>query len=753
MIEPTRRWRPSWQVVTVVIVLVILGLWKLTSGISGTPDAIEDEPTVPSVVLTGDDQIALDEDWVRVDLPGRSALRDVWEVGGTWFATGWDDADQQTVVWRSPDGAVWRPLPAEEDQFDQSVIHDMIGFDGLVIAVGVRIVDDSTSSDDTDASRTIPAVWRSADGESFFLVGGTAVEFWGESSGEPNAGGFTSIEAFGEGLIVGGWEGQADLLTGAGPTRGSVWQSTDAVTYSHLVVSDDALGVDRAVVWALVSDGGTFVAAGEEAGTASVWVSADGASWEHVVASDEPDTSAIAAAPGPSGSVVLEVLDSQDSQTPVTVRLWSATTGSYVAVAPSGLEGAEVADIGVGTFGMIAVGSTRSSDEVSTGAIWSSPNGVQWAEVEAEEIPSASRLASIVVGEQAIVAVGQLHDQPSIWVRLFEQDDEAVVGVGSLFPPPTWSTVFQQEEATGIAPTSVLRAGDFLYGLGSEEWLWRSRDGDVWTLQDFESAGLGDADRLLQIVSAESGWVALGDGEGGRLWFSPDGETWQRTEQPPTCCAAAVFREEDGFVALVRDSLTATWLRSSTEDGLVWETEETPLVLPVTTVDHLASIGPLGLLWGEPVAPGASSVWASVDGASWFPVGTEQGLNGVLWTRVWDLGGQVVAAGVLRDEPVLFRTTDGVDWQSLALPEFESEELLVIDVGDFGDGLAVLVSNPQGSTRLLTFTGIGTQDEVPLGIASGFTGRWSILVPNDVSLRMAGSDHGRMTIWEWIPAP
>ena len=77
MIEPTRRWRPSWQVVTAVIVLVILGLWKLTSGISGTPDAVEDEPTVPAVVLTGDDQIALDENWERVDLPGRSALRDV----------------------------------------------------------------------------------------------------------------------------------------------------------------------------------------------------------------------------------------------------------------------------------------------------------------------------------------------------------------------------------------------------------------------------------------------------------------------------------------------------------------------------------------------------------------------------------------------------------------------------------------------------------------------------------------------------
>ena len=111
-----------------------------------------------------------------------------------------------------------------------------------------------------------------------------------------------------------------------------------------------------------------------------------------------------------------------------------------------------------------------------------------------------------------------------------------------------------------------------------------------------------------------------------------------------------------------------------------------------------------------------------------------------------------MASGARDGKPVLFRTTDGAAWQSLALPGLAEEELTVVDVGGFSDGLAVLVSYEGRAARLLTFSGIGTQEEVPLDVASGFSGLWSLLVPNDVSLRMVGPDHGRMTIWEWIPA-
>ena len=61
------------------------------------------------------------------------------------------------------------------------------------------------------------------------------------------------------------------------------------------------------------------------------------------------------------------------------------------------------------------------------------------------------------------------------------------------------------------------------------------------------------------------------------------------------------------------------------------------------------------------------------------------------------------------------------------------------NVGGFGDGLAVLVSYGDRPSRLLRFSGIGTQDEVPLDVASGFSGLWSILVPNDQRLTDARS--------------
>ena len=205
-------------------------------------------------------------------------------------------------------------------------------------------------------------------------------------------------------------------------------------------------------------------------------------------------------------------------------------------------------------------------------------------------------------------------------------------------------------------------------------------------------------------------------------------------------------------MALVRDERAGTWLRASTVDGLVWELDEAPVVLPVETIDRVASIGPLGLLWGTPVE-GTTTVWGTVDGSDWFPIrGPDRAFDNVISERIWDLGGEVVASGARDGKPVLFRTTDGAAWQSLALPGLAEEELTVVDVGGFSDGLAVLVSYEGRAARLLTFSGIGTQEEVPLDVASGFSGLWSLLVPNDVSLRMVGPDHGRMTIWEWIPA-
>jgi hypothetical protein len=752
MFEALRGRRPSWRAVTLLVVVVLIGLWRLTSDISGTVDVEDGEPTVPTVVLTAVEEVALDGGWERVDLPGRGPLRDVWDVGGTLFAVGWDDAAQRTFMWSSPDGVIWLPLPAEEGNFDASIINDMIGFNGLVIAVGARML----PGDGDSPPIVVPSVWRSVDGEAFFPVTALEVELWPEEAAVVVAGGFTSIESFGEGLIIGGWEGAGDLLSGDDATLGAVWQSGDAVTFTHSVDAPDSLGTEGSIVRTLVSDGESFVAAGESSGRASVWVSADGSSWDLVVISSEEGSSAMAASARPEGTVILgrasEPSDAVELETvEETVLLWGSSTGSFVPVYPIGLEGTTVEDLGVGTFGMIAVGSV-SSDGVLSGAIWSSPDGIQWDEVRVEDIPDESTLQSVVVGERAVVAVGEVHGQPSVWVHLVERDEEVVVGVGSLVAPPAWSTVFQQEEATGTAPTTVLRAGDFLYGLGSNEWLWRSRDGDVWTLQDFDSVGLGDANRVLQIVASDAGWVALGEGDGGRLWYSLDGERWARPDQSPRCCTAAVFRDGASFVALVRDPISNNWLRASTPDGSIWQVDETPVILPVTSVDHVASIGPVGLIWGAPV-DGVTGVFASFEGTDWFPVGSDQGLDTVIWDRVWDLGGQVVASGVFRNEPVLFRTTNGISWQSLALPGLDSGGLAVIDVGDFGDGLAVLVSYDGGPTRLLTFSGIGEQDEIPLDVASGFPGRWSILVPNDVSLRMAGSDHGRMTIWEWIPAP
>ena len=291
MIE--RTWRPSGGVIAAVVVLLLIGLWQLTSGIRGTVDVLDAEPTVPTVALTEVEETTLEGPWSRVDLPGGSRLRNVWEVGGTLYTTGWDSGTRQTVVWSSPDGAIWRSLPSDADQFEGAAVYGMIGFDGLVIAVGARLISDHPVFDQV----AVPAVWRSVDGRTFFPVAGLDVDFWAPSGAEsPEAfivGGFTSIQAYGDGVIVGGWEGVGDLLTGNGDTNGGLWFSQDAVTFAHSVDARDTLGGPGTIVRTLTSDGEALVAGGASSGVATVWTSVDTATWVRVAGSPEQGSSAL----------------------------------------------------------------------------------------------------------------------------------------------------------------------------------------------------------------------------------------------------------------------------------------------------------------------------------------------------------------------------------------------------------------------------------------------------------------------------
>ncbi len=753
MTDRARSRRVPPALVGLVLGLVVVGLWQLFAGIDGTVEGLS-EPTVPSVVVPEVAEASLDGEWSRVDLPGRSRLRNVWEVGGTLYTAGWDPGTRETVMWSSPDGGVWRQLPSVDGYFDSAVIYDMIGFDGSVVAVGTRVVRDHPVFDEV----TVPAVWRSDDGQAFVPLGSLAVELWVPTDTEAPeifvAGGFTSVEAFGTGLVVGGWEGDADPLTAVGATRGSVWLSEDGLSFARVSDLPEPFGPEGSIVRSIRSDGESLVAAGVSDGAAAIWTSNDGLEWNQAVADDELGSTAVKVSPGPSGALVLGrgVLAEGDELTDA-LRLWAPIGFAYQVVPPAGLESGVVENLAFGPSGLVAVGAVSLTDDSTIGAVWRSSDGTSWRRVELGEMPRESEMRAVVSGRRAVVIVGEVQGQPSVWVRGLEEGVEVVAGVGSLVAPPAWLTVFQQAEPNGSVPVTMQRAGEFLFGLSNSQWLWRSEDGDVWTLIDFESAGLGEATRIDRVVAADAGWVAVGESDGGALWFSSNGEQWGRPTLAPPCCAAAVFREGDGFVALIRDDRAEVWLRAVTVDGQVWEVDEAPVDLPVRSVEQQASIGPLGLLLGEPLEGGAT-VWGSLDGATWFEIGGPDGVfNNVTWSRVWDLGGEVVAAGELAGETVLYRTTDGVTWQSLALPTFESESLRVRDVGGFGDGLAVLVSYDDRPTRLLTFSGIGTQDEVPLDVGSGFSGLWSILVPNDQRLRMLGPDHGRMTIWEWVPAP
>ena len=349
--------------------LVVIGLWQLTSGSGGSTDALDAGPRAPAVVLPSPEEISLDRRWSRVDLPGRSRLRNVWEVGGTLFAPGWDGSARRTVVWTSPDGAIWRQVVADEGQFDDAAVDDMFGFDGLVIAVGSRRIDDHPVL----PGIVVPAVWRSFDGEAFSLEDALEVQAVPGDGGEPTittaSGGFTSAEVFGEGLLVGGWQGPADPLTGNGDTRPGMWRTVDTIRFtpSGVGVDDDTPGIIRA----LTTDGQSFVAAGASNGTATIWTIADGVEWIRTIADGDIGSSGVAATPTLSGALILgRGVVGEGETVSDTLRLWSSGSSGLTTMQPTGLDRAQLLDVAVGGVGVVAVGAVTLNDGSTSGALW-----------------------------------------------------------------------------------------------------------------------------------------------------------------------------------------------------------------------------------------------------------------------------------------------------------------------------------------------------------------------------------------------
>jgi hypothetical protein len=323
-------------------------------------------------------------------------------------AVGMDWGDlSDGAVWRSDDGHAWSRVSDDNlvlgGPGNQVIYGVAVGGPGLV-AVGA---DDSAGEYDFDA-----AVWTSTDGTEWTRVPHVEAIFGG-----PEWQGMWAVASAPSGLVAVGYERMHWFA--------AIWHSADGLTWSR-VAADEALFGSPAYpeIRAIVATDSGFVAVGSVSPSGgspgpAVWVSLDGAVWTRVPADG------IAQA-GATGGREMYAVSWSDG---VLVAVGRDTTSGMAVVWRSGDDGwtwTRVRDAdfgGPGTFDL-AYAEMHSVAHYEGGvlagglvvgqswdaAVWTSPDGVTWARVAADDTVFGEAgdqyVSSVTAFEGGLVAVG-----------------------------------------------------------------------------------------------------------------------------------------------------------------------------------------------------------------------------------------------------------------------------------------------------------------------------------------------------------
>jgi hypothetical protein len=317
--------------------------------------------------------------------------------------------------------------------------------------------------------------------------------------------------------------------------------------------------------------------------------------------------------------------------------------------------------------GFVAVGEDLRFDGPVNGAIWTSPNGVDWARLS--------------VGE---------NDLADAEVDLVATDGKRLVAIGGA------------------------RAGDRV-GASAQRTVWVSDDSVRWRRVPADPARF-DGVFIRGVAGGPAGFVAWGaDGTRAVTFHSNDGTTWLRTAMNEAFLAAeivAVTAYRGGFVAIGMHrpepapgsalmvggpdaSTAAAWW---SPDGRSWSASDTDAGAGL----HTLEVGATGLLalggsgCGGCVGPGI--VWRSDDGRHWRRVGPDV----VFSSPAYASDGARIIRYDRHHAGEVSSTTDGTTWQRVAV------------LGDVGyDGLVV---GRHGILFLESIQKGGSRDEVDGGV-------------------------------------
>ncbi len=725
------------------VIVIGVALWQLASGISDGSEAGPGQSSSTTEAVAWDPD-ALDGGWLTVELPGRAPLERVAIVDSAMYATGWNAAEARSELWRSNNGREWQLVSDPSGAFAGAVINDLISFNGSVVAVGARQV---TGSPDGGVR---PAVWLSTDGVEFVRLLDQQIGGW---RAEGPVGSMATVALVSGRLVAAGWHGAGTVLGPGAESRGAVWISDDGSRWEPAFDGRGQLGPAGTAVHAVSARAdGTVVAVGQSGTSAAIWESADIRQWHPVEGSGGPVFSgpgewrATAVVAGPGGDVVLG-RSLQDGQNPVT-RVWSNTGQRWDRLAIPELESVLLQSLDELRPGFIATGVRFLTDGREASGVWASPNGADWSRVEVEGLAvEAAATRDAVAVPSGVVTVGKTYDQPAVWVRPRAGLAGEDVAAGSPLPPPAWATIFQEQEASQSAPTRLQVAGSRMFGFSDRRVLWSSADGRAWVPAEFDEIGLATVDRVSQIVATDSQYVLISAGADAEVWISADGLRWSPPAKGPPCCIRAVFPRQDGSLrALGQDPADNGWFVAVSAVGATWDVAPELPDLEVPAVWASAHLGAVDLVWSSDGV--TNTAWSSTNGIEWTEVHVPDVIS---WTSVWPGSDRILVAAQTTEGVALY-STNGVLWESVDLGPIDRASASIASAARVGDGLAAIVSRPARAPEVFQLLAGVSPRQIELSSTRGFGGLWAELVPDAPQLRIIGPAHGRMTVWEWVPA-
>ncbi len=312
------------------------------------------------------------------------------------IAVGVQEPPAQAVAFTSADGSSWIPLP---------------GFDGAPGSTAIAIASNGTRTVIVGLDHSGATAWAS-DGGS-----------WAQAPRQTDllvpyaAGGMTSVTAFADGFVAGGY--RDDPLHAA--ASAAVWRSSDGLAW-HADGGSGTFAGGR--IWGIVAKGGTIVAVGTSGdpnyGPAAAWrwTAADG--WQRAEIGPDAGGAMRAVVVTASGFVAVG-LDSHD----MGALAWTSPDGLAWTAAPDQpafhyfqlpLRMQSVID---GPSGLVA-GGWRSDVAKGSAVTWTSTDGVTWRGPIWETSFSGGQITGLTVSAGAVVAVGRTGypdlNRAAVWI-------------------------------------------------------------------------------------------------------------------------------------------------------------------------------------------------------------------------------------------------------------------------------------------------------------------------------------------------